>query len=100
LNTVWSGRSAAPDRPTPSSYPADRRPERAELDDLPRREPLEPPRAVVEDRLDARVVELVEVDVIGAQTAERIVELLADRLGSPVVKAARLPRNRRSASMS
>ena len=47
---------------------------------------------VVEDRLDARVVELVEVDVVGAEPAQRRLELLADRRRLPVVRALRLAR--------
>ena len=49
------------------------------------------PQRVVEDRLDARVVQLVEVDVVGAEPAQRRLELRADRRGLPVVRSLRLP---------
>ena len=49
------------------------------------------PQRVVEDRLDARVVQLVQVDVVGAEAAQRRFELRPDRRGLPVVRTLRLP---------
>ena len=48
------------------------------------------PQLVVEDGLDARVVQLVEVDVVGAEPAQRRFELRAHRFRLPVVRALRL----------
>jgi hypothetical protein len=42
---------------------------------------------VVVDGLDARVVELVEVDVVGAQPLEAVLAGLADELGFPALAA-------------
>ena len=45
------------------------------------------PQRVVDDRFDARVVQLQQVDVIGAEPRQRRVDLAAHRLRSPVVRA-------------
>ena len=75
--------------------PADRRAERdAELADLALGAQLLEllPQLVVEDRLDARVVELVQVDVIGAEALQRGFELPAHGVARPVVRSFRLAR--------
>jgi hypothetical protein len=75
--------------------PADGRTERnAELEDLAFGAKLLQllPQRVAADRLDARVVELVEVDVIGAEPAQRSFELLTHRRGLPVVRSFGLAR--------
>ena len=48
------------------------------------------PERVVVDRVEARVVQLVEVDVVGAEPAERGFELRSDRRGLPVLTPFRL----------
>ena len=86
---------AVPDRLQSLLDPADRGSERdAELADLALDAELFQlgPEVVGEDRLDARVVQLVEVDPVGAEAAQRRVELGADRLGPPVVRPFRLAR--------
>jgi hypothetical protein len=89
LKTVWSeamGRSRTAWSPSwthpmagPSATPSSR---------ILRSQPLElGPEVVVEDRLDARVVELVQVDAVGPEPSEGVVELLADGFGPPVLRS-------------
>ena len=80
---------AVADRLDAFGDPTDRRPERdAELADLAlgaqRHERV--PERVVTDRLDARVVQLVQVDVVGAEPAEGRFELAPDRLRAEVLR--------------
>src|SRR4029079_9947783 len=85
---------AVAERLDPFVAPADGRAERdAELTDLALgAELLElVPQRVVADGIDARVVELVEVDALDAEAAQRTLELGAERLGAPVVRALALP---------
>ena len=80
------------DRAQPLLAPADRGPQGDPVvaDLALGAELLEGLEAVVGvDRLHARVVELVEVDVVGAQAAEARLEGGADERAVPVLRAAR-----------
>ena len=48
------------------------------------------PERVVVDRIEARVVELVQIDVVGTEPPERRFELRTNRRGLPVLTSFRL----------